>query len=75
MSSWVSLARFGVTIIPEVLNTLSEAQLVGEIHIYFLAKSESRGNVFPLVFPPVQWVLLRVRIEFWHSAVYQKLTI
>ena len=41
MLSWVSLDCLGLTIIPEALNTLSEAQLDAAIHRYLLAESDS----------------------------------
>lgn len=49
MLSWVILERFGLTIIPEVLNTLSEAQLDAAMPRYLLANSDSFGNVLALV--------------------------
>jgi hypothetical protein len=41
MFSWVSLDRLGLTIKPEVLKTLPEAQLDAAMHRYLLAKSRS----------------------------------
>lgn len=38
----------GVTILPAVLNILSEAVLVAQMHMYFLANLEMKGNLDPL---------------------------
>ena len=37
--------RLGETIIPEVLNTRSDAELVAQIHKYFLASMANIGKV------------------------------
>lgn len=59
MFSWLSLNCVGLTIKPEVLKTLWEAQTDPAMHIYFLVKSESWGRVLDLL-----------SNDFWYFVIY-----